>query len=303
MSCLLRAVGPQDAGAVEAFLLPRAPEAMFPLANLRTHGVAGDPEGPPHAMQVWIAGAPGLPVEGVIGLTVAGMLLPQWPALERGPGGPALAALCLALAGARVSGAVGPAAQVRALLSALGLAGVGCRRNVDEPGFALDLCDLVVPDGPGALRRVVRDDFGWLCGWRAAYHGEVLGTPADKAGAEAARDLEGYLARDSHRVLWDGDRPLAFTGFNATLPEIVQVGGVYTPPARRGRGLARRALALHLREAREQGVARAVLFAASEAAARAYRAVGFRPATPFALVLFERVEVVRVEVLGVEVER
>jgi predicted GNAT family acetyltransferase len=75
------------------------------------------------------------------------------------------------------------------------------------------------------------------------------------------------------------------TGFNATLPEIVQIGGVYTPADLRGRGYARRAVALHLAEARGKGTARAVLFAANDAAARAYRAIGFQPAVPFTLFL------------------
>jgi predicted GNAT family acetyltransferase len=74
-------------------------------------------------------------------------------------------------------------------------------------------------------------------------------------------------------------------GFNATLPEIVQIGGVYTPAALRGKGYARRAVALHLAEARAAGVARAVLFAANDAAARAYQAIGFRRADPFTLFL------------------
>ena len=60
---------------------------------------------------------------------------------------------------------------------------------------------------------------------------------------------------------------------------------VYTPPALRGRGHAKAAVALHLAEARDAGVGRAVLFAASEAAARAYLGIGFQPSLEFALVL------------------
>jgi predicted GNAT family acetyltransferase len=60
------------------------------------------------------------------------------------------------------------------------------------------------------------------------------------------------------------------------LPDVVQVGGVYTPPALRGKGHARLALALHLAEARGKGVGRAILYAFSEPAARAYRAIGFQ---------------------------
>ena len=81
-------------------------------------------------------------------------------------------------------------------------------------------------------------------------------------------------------------QPVAMTGFNARLPEIVQVGAVYTPPLLRNKGYARLAVALHLAEARETGTRHAVLFAASDAAARAYQAIGFLPTFAFALVLF-----------------
>jgi predicted GNAT family acetyltransferase len=54
----------------------------------------------------------------------------------------------------------------------------------------------------------------------------------------------------------------------------------------RNRGHARTAVALHLAEARAAGATRAVLFAATSAAVRAYLAIGFQPAADFSLVLF-----------------
>ncbi len=77
------------------------------------------------------------------------------------------------------------------------------------------------------------------------------------------------------------------TGFNATVDDLVQVGGVYTPPEGRGRGLARRAVALHLQEAREKGARRGILFANDPSAIAAYRAVGFRPIGRFVLIMFK----------------
>jgi predicted GNAT family acetyltransferase len=67
------------------------------------------------------------------------------------------------------------------------------------------------------------------------------------------------------------------TGFSARADGAVLVGRVFVPPERRGRGHARRAVALHLLEARAAGTERAVLAASGEAAERAYRAIGFRP--------------------------
>ncbi len=79
------------------------------------------------------------------------------------------------------------------------------------------------------------------------------------------------------RLIWHRmRRPVATTGFNAALPEVVQIGAVYVPPAHRGHGHAARAVALHLAQARKAGTRRAVLFSASAVAGRAYLRIGFR---------------------------
>lgn len=191
------------------------------------------------------------------------------------------------LAGQVLQGAAGPASSTRPVLCALGLADTPARLDEDEPGFALDLSRLRIPPAPGAAlvpaSQVGRD---LLIDWRGAATVETQGLSPDLAPDHAALDVDGWLARDSHRVLLHDGQPVALTGFNARLPEIVQVGGVYTPPALRNRGHARTAVALHLAEARAQGATRAVLFAATPAAARAYRAIGFQPAPAFSLVLF-----------------
>ncbi len=74
------------------------------------------------------------------------------------------------------------------------------------------------------------------------------------------------------------------------LPEIVQIGGVWTPPALRGRGYARAVVAGSLVAARKRGVQHAVLFAdpLNPAAKRAYLSLGFRIVGDYGLVLFPR---------------
>ena len=94
-----------------------------------------------------------------------------------------------------------------------------------------------------------------------------------------------YRALVTQVVLIDGDTPLAMTGCNAQLPHITQVGGEYTPPDLRGLGYARRALALHLARMREAGVGQTTLFSASDMAARAYRAIGFRQVVDWTLLV------------------
>jgi GNAT superfamily N-acetyltransferase len=257
-------------------LTARIEQAMFPLSNLRRHGLtkgafASDHD---HATRVWRTG------DSLIALTQSGMILPLLD------GTPDLSGLKAALYGLTVSGIVGPAASARPILAALGLDHLSTNTNRDEPGFTLDLDTLAVPDFPGtSLRPITPKDLPLLTDWRETYIGEVLGLTGPDARATAEADLASYLARDSHRVLLYQDQPVALTGFNAILPEIVQVGGVFTMPELRGKGYARRAVALHLAEARAKGTSRAVLFAANAAAARAYRAIGFQPAADFTLFL------------------
>jgi predicted GNAT family acetyltransferase len=75
------------------------------------------------------------------------------------------------------------------------------------------------------------------------------------------------------------------SAFNAALPDIVQLGGIYTPPALRGRGFAKIAVAASLAAARDRGVSRAVLFTNNPSAVRTYEAVGFRRTGDYSLVL------------------
>ena len=275
---MIRPAGPKDRAAVEALLFARLTQAMLPLGNLGAHGLqaGGYASDHPHASRFWRIGQ-----HGLLGLSQGGMLMPVLA------GDADLTNLPSALTGQRVEGAVGPVACVRRTLAALGLTGLPTRRDSDEPAFALDLSDLRLPGQPkGRLIHATADHHALLLDWRAAYHHEILGTPADQARDRAAPDVDAMIAQGRHRLLVVAGQPVALTGFNAVLPGIVQVGGVYVPPALRGRGHAREAVALHLAEARSEGITRSVLFAASPAAARAYTAIGFRPDGRFTLVLF-----------------
>jgi GNAT superfamily N-acetyltransferase len=269
----MRPATPADLPVILSLLRRHEQTSMFPLANLAGPGLGGSG---PLGMRVWLSGDG----RGLVGLTNAGMLLPQWP------GAADWSAARAALAGATVGGASGPAGQVRALIAALGLADAPCQHDADEPGFALDLADLRLPEGPGVLAPLDAAPQDLLFAWRAAYLVEVLGAPAVQAAERAPAEVGRWRTAGSHRLLLVDGRPVALAGVNARLPDVVQVGGVYVPPDLRGKGLARRAVALLLDEMRATGVARAVLFSVSPAATRAYRAIGFRPAEPIGLVLF-----------------
>lgn len=267
-----------DVPALTEFLSARAQTSMFPLTNLRDHGLGGDA---PRALRVWLDREPD--IRNALVVTNEGMLMPQTPAPnpEMFEGGRAL------LAGQNLIGAICEAGQARQWLRALGLLSAPTNLNDDEPGFSLSLANLVMPDAADAELRVLDATMRDLTReWRRIYHVETLGTPPAAAEGRAAEDIENYISKGQHRVLFRNDTPVAMTGFNAVLPHVVQIGAVFTPPDLRGQGHARLAVALHLAEACAAGVEQAVLFAASPAAVRAYESIGFRPADPVALVLF-----------------
>lgn len=260
-------------GALHAFLGADPAGAMFPLVNLTPRGLP---------MRAWVAPEGGQ-VRAFLGLVAGGTALPV-----AGPGWSGWPAARPVLAGAALTGIVGRPATVAALRAALGLAGAAVRKDAVEQGFALDLADLRMPALAG--RALAPLDARWRAlaeDWRAAYEVEGLGACPSQAAVTAPATVARWIAQDSHRLLLEHGSPVALTGFNADLGALVQVGGVWTPPEGRGRGRARAAVALHLAEAHARGAARAVLFAVSDIAARAYAAIGFRPAGQMALVLFD----------------
>ncbi len=272
---------PIDRPAIEAFLTDHIATSMFPLSNLRRHGMEG---GHTRAMQFWLRWKNGA-LTDVLPVTEEGMVFPQCPTAPWGE-------VKAVLTGRLVKGLLGDSAQVAALRAALGLtqaAGI----DEAEPLYQLKLSKLEMPDCTGfTLRRLSDAPRALINGWRSAYLSEVLPMPGQDPDVQAVQDVNGYLEADSHRVLYQGETPVAMTGFNAALPEAVQIGGVYTPPAGRSKGLARRAVALHLAEARAHGAEQATLFAASPQACKAYEAIGFRRAGDFTILVYEEPQVI-----------
>lgn len=126
-----------------------------------------------------------------------------------------------------------------------------------------------------------------LVDWSVAYAREALQrADAPTLRDECARGVALIHERQSDWVLVDGDL-VAYSAFNARLPDVVQIGGVWTPPELRGRGYGRAVVAGSLLDVRARGVGRAVLFAEREDAKRAYHGIGFRKVGEYGLVLFE----------------
>jgi RimJ/RimL family protein N-acetyltransferase len=266
-----------NAARIDLFLCAHIETSMFLLSNLRDHGPCGGAH--KNAMRFWMVEQGG-DLIGVFALSTIGGVLMQLPGFNGWD------RIADTLRPYDITGIIGEADQCRALINAAGLGQEPSNLDTKEKLYTLGLRDLILPPGETLLAPLDDATQDIAIQWRMGYHIETLGTPADEAPAMAQSDITAYRDRGSHRVLMDSDTPVAFTGFNAMLDHVVQIGGVYTPPDLRGQGHARRAVALHLQEARDRGATRAILFAANQAAERAYEAIGFHPIGNYNLTLF-----------------
>lgn len=263
-----RACGADEAAEIDAWLVAHGRGPVCALANLREFGMVAAGGEEPFAIRFWRAKGG----EGLIGLTRNGVMLPQLGEVTD------FAHLRAALRGQEVAGAIGTTDCVARICAALLPEDTPRLRDETEPAFRLSLADLIIPPHEGLHLAPIRgEDVDFVIRWLIDYDIELCLNTPEEARAEAPWTIAQWRAADSHRLLWRGDTPVAMTGFNARLEDLVQVGAVYCPPGLRRHGYARAAVALHLAEARGQGIAQARLWAASDNAARAYRAIGFVP--------------------------
>lgn len=271
----------EDASRLEGFLLQHAEGSMFPLGNLRQHGAV--PTDHFRSMEFRIAEKNGS-ITGTIGISKEGFVFPQVPELDS----ELLQFVKRSIAGRPLQGVLGPQKLAHRVLTDLGLEKAPVLHAGDEPQYGLDLSDLIVPATRELQLIGISDRHRELVTeWRGHFLQEVIGQEQQEAQSKAVKDVDGFVAMDTHRVLLRSGVPVALTGFNSALPEIVQVGAVFTPPDLRRQGLARTAVAMHLAEAHRCGVKRAVLSAASPNAARSYEAIGFKRIGDFSMIIFD----------------
>lgn len=275
----------EDAPAFESFLSTRVDSSLFLLANARRAGFSDRGR----AFEGTYAGA----FEDGHLAAVAAHFWNGFVAVQAPHHLEAVLEKAVGASGRAVSGLTGPHDQVvaarRILRADLRPAAV----EAPEGLFGLDLSDLKVPEfvASGAMRcrRPREDELDLLQQWRSAYRREALGEPAGSENVRlAGDDIRTLHGSDSHFVLEaiGQSAPIAYSAFNARLPEIVQVGGVWTPPDARGRGYARAVVAGSLLEVQAEGAVRAVLFTENPAARRAYEALGFQRVGEYGLVIF-----------------
>ena len=278
----VRQLHESDRKVVEAFLANHRDSSMFLRQNIARAGF--DYHG--NFLEAEYHGAfdeGGL--AGIVGHCWNGMLLVQAPR-----GLDLLAPHAIEQSRRRVTGTSGPAEQVRLAIDVLGLTDAPKLKAEDEGLYVLDLNDLVVPHplalGDIECRPPRPDEYETLRTWRFDYDVEALGSaPTDATRQRSSRFLDAQIQEQNVWVAVSAARPVSLAAFNAALPDIVQLGGIYTPPEHRSHGFARAAVAASLLAARQRGVTRAVLFTANPFAVRSYEAVGFHRVGDYGLVI------------------
>lgn len=283
---VIAAASDADRPALDAYLAARSDTCMLLRSNLRTVGLAWTPPAGAVAQAQYVVGRRDGELMGVAGHAWNGNVLLQADA-DAG----ALAVRAAQHSGRRVAGLLGAFDQVASARAALGLADAPVSLDSEETLMALALDQLAVPPAlqSGAVtgRRAAAADREVLVAWRAAYLVETgAHVPGSDPRTQAGAAIDGALARHQVWLVECSGAPVAMCTHNAVLPDAVQVGGVFTPPALRGRGFARAVVARSLLDARTAGAARAILFTPRPDAVAAYRAVGFEPIGRYAVVLF-----------------
>ncbi|WP_051330423.1 GNAT family N-acetyltransferase [Niveispirillum irakense] len=277
---------PGDEERLDAYLARHPSTSLFLRSNLRRAGFQDEGKAF-QARYAAMIGADGS-ISGVVAHAWNGNLLVQAVPDQAIP-----LAASLAEDGDRpVAGIIGPlpAAQaVRSLFPHRELASDGTQDLFDLP-----LAELRIPHILGergfAWRRAGAADFPLLTAWRRAYGVELLNIPDDAALAtRSATEIATWGEAGEIFLLVDpAGEPIAMAVHNARIPDTVQIGGVWTPPALRGRGYARAAVAVALLAARNDGALVGVLFTGkqNEQARRAYLALGFRSIGDYGILLF-----------------
>lgn len=130
------------------------------------------------------------------------------------------------------------------------------------------------PGAAGFARAPLPEDFDWLVESRLGFH-------RDLAPLDPPPDLDSVVRviRERRHLLWMlGDERVSMATEARALPGSVTIGGVYTPPAWRGRGFAGSAVASLSAQAFAEGKRAVSLWADVDnpASNRCYAKIGFR---------------------------
>lgn len=185
---------------------------------------------------------------------------------------------------------IGPRVAVDAVVLRLAESGLAPRLSRRQLYMSVDRGGLPRFERLPDLRRAVREDYSLVHESGALLRAEELDEDprlADPAGYAKRVEEE---CRDGYTHLWVDGEGLCFrASVSALTPDAAQVSGVYTPPVRRNRGLARRALSELTERLFERS--RSVCLFVNDFNAPAialYHRIGFRDRADWASAFYDR---------------
>lgn len=280
----IKILTPRDQGRLEQFLSQHVETSMFLLSNLRATGIKdGDAPYQGTYYALFERGS----ITGVIAHYWNGVIISQ--AKDR------IEQLTETLTRTKkraIKGILGPASQVERIRSVARIDNSLVQMDEPEILFALELSQLKIPDslasGEFIGRLMMIEELDLVSEWAKDYAIETLGEADSSELRRSVRlETERYLTEDRTWILEHGGIPVARSAINAALAEIIQIGGVWTPPEFRGRGYGRAVVAATLIAAREKGVKTAILFTGNTNvnARKVYTSLGFKKIGDFRIVL------------------
>lgn len=139
---------------------------------------------------------------------------------------------------------IGPWPAVETVVAGLSGAGVEPRLHRRQRYLAVERGGVADTEGVPELRRAEPADYTRLFESGARLRIEELNEDPRTADPEGWARRVDEECRDGYTHLWEDGEGLCFrASVSAWTPDAAQVSGVYTPPERRNRGLARRGLA------------------------------------------------------------
>ena len=282
----LRRLMPSDRPALEAFLDQHRASSMFLRANLFYGGIK---DGPDRFQGVYIGAFKNGDLTDVAAHYWNNNIILQAPTMPV-----ALSHSVVQESGRPVNGVMGPWAQVQVAEPKLDLDRSRIGKVAPEYLYYLALDHLAVPDalssGQVSHRLAESRDLETLVQWRRVYDRITMGFAEHAIADERNLNMLAGMIDDARLwVLEEGDVLVAMTSFSATLPDTVQVGGVFTPEDQRGRGHARSAIAGSLINAEAGGAVEAILFTEMDncPAQKSYESLGFECIGDYGMVVLD----------------
>lgn len=281
-----RILAPGDEAALTPFLEARSDSSLILRSNLATGGLTD--RGAP-SQGTWAGAFDGASLIGVVAHFWNGVLIHQAAEELVVP----LGQMAARATGRPIKGLLGPWAQVAAARRGHGLEEAATGLRSKEELMALDLEALQVPSqltsGEWVCRTGHPEDFEALVHLRAEFRLKAIREkehPGLRAECEA--EVRRGLEARSFFLLLDRGAPVSTCVYSGRMPDCVQIGGVWTPEALRGRGYARAVVAGALLHAQSEGVRRSVLFTGEQnhAALKSYRAIGYARIADYGIIYF-----------------